>query len=121
MTLGGAGVYADNLCRELAKLGHEVHVISSSLKNKITQTSRNLTVHGVPVLDKQFLKTFSFWLRIRRCYRALQENVKFDILHTNVTSGFGLTNKWFWVNTQPCKNTQNRYNPSPSKNVVPNY
>jgi len=39
MTLGGAGVYASNLCRELAKLGHEVHVISSSLKNKTTQTS----------------------------------------------------------------------------------
>jgi len=63
----------------------------SSYDLRRRRSSRNLTVHGVPVLDKQFLKTFSFWLRIRRCYRALQENVKFDILHTNVTSGFGLT------------------------------
>lgn len=91
MTLGGAGVYASNLCRELAKLGHEVHVVSPSLKHRIMKTSRNLIVHSIPVLNRHFLKTFSFWLRIRRFYRVLQQNVDFDILHTNVTSGLSLT------------------------------
>jgi N-acetyl-alpha-D-glucosaminyl L-malate synthase BshA len=91
MTLGGAGVYASNLCRELAYLGHEVHVISPSLKRKIIQTSRNLIVHSIPVLNRHFLKTFSFWLRIRRFYKVLQQNVDFDILHINVTSGLSLT------------------------------
>lgn len=91
MTLGGAGVYASNLCRELAKLGHEVHVISASPKRKIIQTSPNLIVHSIPVLNKHFLKTFSFWLRMRRFYKVLQQNIHFDILHTNVTSGLSLT------------------------------
>lgn len=93
MTLGGAGVYASNLCRELAGLGHEVHVISSSVTGEATQASANLVVYRVPVLNRQFLKTFSFWVRVRNLYKALHRKVNFDLLHTNVTSGFGLTSR----------------------------
>jgi glycosyltransferase involved in cell wall biosynthesis len=91
LTLGGAGVYANSLCRGLARLGHEVHVVSPSVRNGATEVSGSLFVHRVPVLNQSFLRTFSFWLRIRKLYEALQRSVDFDLLHTNVTSGFGLT------------------------------
>jgi len=93
MTLGGAGVYASNLCRELARFGHEVHVIAPSTESRATKTLGNLFVHRVPVLSRRFLKTFSFWLRLRNLYKTLHQHIDFDVLHSNVTSGFGLTRR----------------------------
>jgi glycosyltransferase involved in cell wall biosynthesis len=92
LTLGGAGVYAHCLCTELSKLGHEVHVVSPTIHKEHTQTTKNgIFIHRIPVVNKPMLKTSSYWLRLRKCYRKLQEEIKFDLLHANVTSDLSLT------------------------------
>lgn len=92
-TVGGAGVYAKNLSYELAKLGHEVHVISLGFDRGVRDSIEDdVLVHRVPVLNKPFLKIPFYWLRLRRFFKKLDKNLSgFDLLHGNVTSDFSLT------------------------------
>jgi glycosyltransferase involved in cell wall biosynthesis len=90
-TLGGAGVYAHCLCTELAKLGHEIHVISQTTHKKHSQTTKNgIIVHRITVVNRPILKTSSYWLKLRKYYKKLQKEVNFDLLHANVTSDLSL-------------------------------
>lgn len=92
LTLGGAGVYAHCLCTELSKLGHEIHVISPTIHKEHQQTTKNGTIiHRIAVVNKPILKTSSYWLKLRKCYKKLQKEIKFDLLHANVTSDLSLT------------------------------
>jgi len=91
--LGGAGVYAACLCRELAKLGHEIHVVSSSTSPFPENYAENeVFVHRVPIVNRPFLRVSSFWLRLRKRYEKLKRDLRgFDLLHSNVISDFSLT------------------------------
>jgi len=91
-TIGGAGTYAACLCRELAKLGHKVHAIIPSHNSTIRPTNKNgVFIHKVSVPNKSFLKTLSFWLKIKKIYEKIEKKVGFDVLHSNVTSDLSLT------------------------------
>jgi len=90
--VGGAGVYASCLCKELASLGHEVHAIipyPNSTNRQIIDDG--VHVHRVQVLNKPLLRTVSFWLRARKIYRKIEGEIRPDILHSNVTSDLSLT------------------------------
>jgi len=91
-TIGGAGVYASCLCKELARFGHEVHAIVPCLNSSNRQsTDDGVHVHKVQVLNKPLLRTVSFWLRAKKVYKKIEEEIRPDILHSNVTSDLGLT------------------------------
>ena len=67
LIIGGAGVHAVHITRELAKLVHEVHVISPSIDGQEKQTiENNVFVHRIPMIDKRFLRTPSFWFNLAR-------------------------------------------------------
>lgn len=91
-TLGGAGVYAHCLCNELAKRGHEMHVITYATNKAHSQDkAHSVHVHRITVTDKPILKTVSYWLKLRKHYKKLQKEIGFDLLHANVTSDLSLT------------------------------
>lgn len=93
-TLGGAGVYAHSLCNELAKMGHEIHVITYATRKTSPQsTADNVHIHRIAVTGKPLLKTVSYWLKLRKNYKKLQKEIDFDLLHANVTSDLSLTRK----------------------------
>jgi glycosyltransferase involved in cell wall biosynthesis len=92
--IGGAGVYAVHITRELAKLGHEVHVISTASNKKDDNCSieHSVFVHRIPIVDKPFLHAPSFWFNLWRKYDAICEDAGgFDVIHSNVVSDFSLS------------------------------
>lgn len=93
--IGGAGTYAKHLCRELAKIGHKVYVISSGTAPKPSLSTENgVTVYRIPIINKTFLKMPSYWLRLKKYYKIIEKECGgFDILHSNVTSDLTLTKK----------------------------
>jgi len=91
-TLGGAGVYAHCLCNEMAKKGHEIHVITyTTNKIDLPNTANNVSIHRIAVPNKPILKTISYWRKLRKHYKKLQREIGFDLLHANVTSDLSLT------------------------------
>jgi len=96
LTIGGAGVYAVHITRELARLGHEIHVISPSIsKHEIHSIEDDVFVHRIPILHQRFLSAPSFWFNLMRKYEAIRRDAGgFDILHGNVVSDFSLSKRW---------------------------
>jgi glycosyltransferase involved in cell wall biosynthesis len=91
--IGGAGIYAECLCQGLAKLGHDVHVITPQFGFKRQeQIEKGVVVHRIPIIRKPFLWTLCFWLNLRVYFSALQKKLaNFDVLHGNVNSDISLT------------------------------
>ena len=64
---GGAGTYAHNITRELAKSGHEVHVIAPRVTGCDKESvEEGLIIHRINFLNKPFLAAASFWLSQER-------------------------------------------------------
>ena len=92
---GGSGTYAYNLVKELAGLGHEVHVIGPRVTGCDEESVEDgLIIHRISFLNKPFLSAASFWLSLRQRFSPLEQQVKgFDIVHDNGLSGFSLRRK----------------------------
>lgn len=91
---GGAGVYAGCLCRELANLGHEVHVITPQFGSERTnQLENGVVVHRIPVIRKPSLWIPCYWFNVRSYYRMLHKKLHFDVLHGNVNGDLTLTRR----------------------------
>jgi glycosyltransferase involved in cell wall biosynthesis len=90
--LGGAGVYALHITKELSNLGHEVHVISPRIEHSDKLSiENNVFVHRVPVILKPFCTTPSFWLSMAKEYVSLRKWAGgFDIVHSNGVSDLSL-------------------------------
>ena len=90
-TIGGAGSYAEHITSELAKLGHEIHVIVPDSHER--NTGNNIIIHSIPVLRKPFLHIPSFWFSLFTKYNQIQKEVgKFDVVHGNAISDLTLSN-----------------------------
>jgi len=89
---GGAGVYAVHITRELAKMGHDVHIISPSISGQRTHSVESgISVDRIPIIDKRFLKAPSFWVNLAREFNEIRKDAGgFDILHGNGDSDFSL-------------------------------
>ncbi|MBM3132103.1 MAG: glycosyltransferase family 4 protein, partial [Chloroflexi bacterium] len=113
---GGQGVYIYYLSRELARLGHQVHVMSGP---PYPVVERGITLHRLPSLNLYeskrrfpydfpkrptplnlyeygdvalggFPEPFTFSARAFMKLRELQPTVKFDVVHDNQGLGYGL-------------------------------
>ncbi|MFO8010531.1 MAG: glycosyltransferase family 4 protein [Dehalococcoidia bacterium] len=113
---GGQGVYIYYLSRELASLGHEVHVISGppypvvekgvtlhkvsslTLYDLDTRFPKNLPRKPTPLNIYEygavclglFPEPFTFSVRAFMKLRELQRHHKFDIIHDNQGLGYGM-------------------------------
>ncbi|MDI9394649.1 MAG: glycosyltransferase family 4 protein [Euryarchaeota archaeon] len=82
--IGGAGVYALNITRELAKLGHQVVVFTpDSSENAPESDLSNLIIQKVSVNKKLPFKALQFWLRLPSEIKKFEKKTPFDILHFN--------------------------------------
>lgn len=92
----GAGVYAMYITKELAKLEHEVHIISAGTRTREDAhfTENNIFIHRIPIIHKRFLKAPSFWLKLPRKYDEVRKSAgEFDVLHNNAESDFSLSKR----------------------------
>ncbi len=92
---GGAGNYIHNLTRELAKLGHEIHVITPRMGASARESiEEGVFLHRIDFVNRPFLAVPSFWFYLRKKFPSLERQAGgFDIVHDNGLSGFSLSRK----------------------------
>ena len=101
---GGAGVYAYNITKELARLGIEVHVIcpwdgrSKNYKYDKNyyryETADDVVIHRINFVNRLGLAATTFWINLRKDFKKIEKRVgKFDVIHGNVISDFSLSKK----------------------------
>lgn len=92
---GGAGTYAKNITKELAKLGHEIHIITPHTPGcSKCEVVENCFVHRVPMINVPLLRAPSFWVNQCKEYRKISFKIGgFDIIHSQLISDIWL-NKW---------------------------
>jgi glycosyltransferase involved in cell wall biosynthesis len=93
--IGGAGIYAQNLVNELAKLGHDVYVIAPITRRIQPNTLHhaNVSVKRVPIINVPSLRYLTFQLRFKKAISELEEEVgKIDIYHSNGIGGLIISN-----------------------------
>jgi len=95
---GGAGIYAANLAKELANIGHEVHVLTPCLTGSIREEIIDgVYIHRVNVINKPYLLALSFWISLRKALDNFNRQLGgFDIIHGN-----NLTNLLIFQRTIP--------------------
>lgn len=93
--LGGAGVYAEKVTRELAKLGHEIIVFTPELGNNEIRGYKinNLEIKRVKINKNLPFKALHFWLALPKAIKEAERTNKFDIIHFNSLSYWFLEKK----------------------------
>jgi glycosyltransferase involved in cell wall biosynthesis len=92
--IGGAGVYALNITRELAKLGHQVVVfVPDILGVKYETTLANIEFKKIKINEKIPFKALSYWIYLPQEIKRQEINQKFDIIHFNGISYWFLKKK----------------------------
>lgn len=88
---GGAGEYAFQITRELARLGHNV-VVFTPKANAIRSScncQRGLEICEVGIRQSMPFKSLQFWLRLPKAIKEAETKEKFDIVHINgISYGF---------------------------------
>lgn len=82
-TFGGSGVVASELALELAKRGHEVHVISYDLPIRLEQFSTGVFFHELNISNYPLFKHPPFTLSAACKMIDITLEHKLDILHTH--------------------------------------
>lgn len=92
--VGGAGTYAINVTRELAKLGHEVTVFTPHIEtDKSLKNDDNLKIHRIALNNNLPFKALQFWLKLPETILEFELNNKFDVIHFNGLSYWFVKNK----------------------------
>ena len=79
--VGGAGVYAKYVTKELSNLGHDVVVFSPY--NNSNKGFNNIKIESIKTNNPVIPKAFQFWLKLPRAVRRVNELKKFDVIHFN--------------------------------------
>ena len=82
-TYGGSGVVASELGIELAKRGHEVHVISYALPFRLEGYTDRLYYHEIDISSYPLFKYPPFTLSAACKMIDIAENYKLDVLHVH--------------------------------------
>ena len=82
-TYGGSGVVASELGLELAKRGHEVHVISYALPFRLEGYTERIFFHEVEVSNYALFKYPPFTLSAACKMIDIAEHYKLDVLHVH--------------------------------------
>ena len=92
--IGGAGTYAINVTRELAKLGHEVTVFTPQIDSiKSLDNTKNLKVCRIALNDNLPFRALQFWLKLPEVIMNIELSNEFDIIHFNGLSYWFVKNK----------------------------
>lgn len=96
--IGGAGIHAKFVTRELARRGHEIIVFTPSLdqlmdKSMSNDENSNIKVVRVPINNKIPFRALQFWIRLPGILKLLEKENKFDIIHFNGISYWFLKRK----------------------------
>lgn len=82
-THGGSGVVATELGLGLAKLGHEIHIISYSTPFRLHAFSQNVYFHEVEVASYPLFKYPPYALSLAATLADLHEVHNFDLIHAH--------------------------------------
>lgn len=82
--LGGAGIYAKNLVKELSKdASLDIHVITPLRDEKADLTDfKNITIHNISKADDTFFYNFVFQIAIAKKFKELHKKYNFDLVHS---------------------------------------
>lgn len=83
--MGGAGIYAANITRQLAKLDHQVIVFTPKIKDleKEEYHINNLEFRRIKVNKRLPFKALQFWLHLPKIVKEAENDNRFDIIHFN--------------------------------------
>lgn len=83
--IGGAGVHATHMTRQLAQLGHELVIFTPAMggRAQLEEPPPNIKVVRIPILAKLPFQALHYWLRLPREIRNTEREGKFDIVHIN--------------------------------------
>ncbi|MGB2727286.1 MAG: glycosyltransferase family 4 protein [Halobacteriota archaeon] len=92
---GGAGVYAENITKELARLGNEVHVITPKVDgSEEYKIGNGIFIHRINFINKPLLSAPSYWIGLKKQFKIIEQDVGgFDVVHGNAVSDFSLIKK----------------------------
>ena len=92
--MGGAGIYATNIIRELAKLGHQVIVFTQKINDLEEKKDEfnNLEFERIRMNKRLPFKALQFWLHLPSAVKKVEYKKRFDIIHFNGIS------YWFFEN-----------------------
>ena len=91
---GGAGTYAVNVTRELAKLGHEVTVFTPQIESiESDDDNEKLKVCRIALNDNLPFRALQFWLKLPWAIKNMESSNKFDIIHFNGLSYWFVKNE----------------------------
>ncbi|MHA1221745.1 MAG: glycosyltransferase family 4 protein [Candidatus Heimdallarchaeaceae archaeon] len=95
--IGGAGVYAEYLTKELAKLEHQVILFTPQSNKENCRTLnlklKNLRIINVKIIDKLPFKALQFWIQLPRYIKKINKERKIDLIHINSISYWFLKKK----------------------------
>ncbi len=91
---GGAGVYAENLVSNLAKLGHEIEVYVPDLRgNEVEHPLQRVTVHRVKISRDWMPSWASFCLRVTKHLEKVRGKEGVDVVHINSMGFFAFRDR----------------------------
>lgn len=92
--MGGAGVYADNISKELTNLGHDVTIITPQIElSPPYEINGKLAIYRIPLLKYLPFKALQFWIKLPAYFKQLNDVQHFDVVHFNALSYWFLRKK----------------------------
>lgn len=82
--IGGAGIYAANITRELAELGHTITIFTPKIDEFCVDPKLpNLKIERINIHREYPFAAFQFWLSIPGAVKNAEKQGAFDIIHFN--------------------------------------
>jgi N-acetyl-alpha-D-glucosaminyl L-malate synthase BshA len=82
-TLGGSGVVAGELGRELARRGHEVHFVGAALPGRLDPPPANVFLHKVALEEAPPLGSQAFCALLAATLAELSRAQRIDVIHAH--------------------------------------
>src|SRR5438876_11125808 len=82
-TYGGSGIVGSELGKELAKRGHSVHFISSSLPTRLTELNERVHFHEVELMSYPLSEHQPYTLALATKMATVAETENLDFLHVH--------------------------------------
>jgi glycosyltransferase involved in cell wall biosynthesis len=88
IVIGGAGIYAKYVTKEISNLGHDVVVFTPN--NNRYEEINNIKIESITTNSRFIPKAFQFWLKLPKALNKIDKKNRFDIIHFNGLSYFFL-------------------------------
>ena len=87
LSQGGANMYAVEIINNLAKIGHEIHLLVPKSNEPRKSLSSKISVLEVPSINIPFFSAITFMISIRIILPTILKRKHFDVIHCNDISG----------------------------------